>query len=357
MPRQRRRPGFTLIELLVVIAIIAVLIALLLPAVQSAREAARRSQCINNLKQMGIALHGYHDAAGVLPWGQGPKNDNDWGAYAFLLPYMENTPIYNSCNFGQDPASTNAPQNGFAKAGDKRNATIQLTLINVLQCPSDIDRLNTAEAGRSYNVCSGSSTIMYVKSGVNPNGLFAVVVDRTAAGPQESPPVGIVDVIDGTAYTAAVSERGKGINKNNPVVDGGEVDFMFPTTTHARVDLASSGNNLLIPQPYQLLCAATDPRSPSATLGDGRVPGLYWWLGNSTHGRYNHVMPPNTWSCVNGSGNNSSGAYPPSSRHPGVVNVLFLDGTVRAVKSGVSLPVWWALGSKDGGEVVSSDSF
>jgi len=162
-------------------------------------------------------------------------------------------------------------------------------------------------------------------------------------------------VTDGLSNTAAFSERCKGINENNPPVDGGVVDLTTPTTTHVRID-APSGTNLNIAQPYQLLCAAVDPRGPGVTYGDGRIPGIYWWLGNPTADRYNHVMPPNSWSCVNGSGNNSGGAYPPSSRHPGIVNLLFLDGSVKAIKQTISLPTWWAIGSKDGGEVVSADS-
>jgi len=352
MPSCRSRRAFTLIELLVVIAIIAVLIALLLPAVQAAREAARRAQCVNNLKQIGIALHGYHDVAGVLPWGHGPKNDNDWGASPLMLPYLEQTPIWNAINFGRDPTSTNVPQNGLAKKGNKQNLTIQLAVLNVLLCPSDIDRLTNAEGHHNYAGNAGSSTLTFKKSGVDPNGLFSSISDTVAGVTNESPPIRFADITDGLSNTAAVSERNKGIGVDNNVV----VDGLSPTTTHVRVD-ATSGMNLNIAQPYQLLCAASDPRKPGATLGDGRVPGLYWWLGNPTGGRYNHVMPPNTWSCTNGSGNNSGGAYPPSSRHSGVVNVLFIDGGVRAIKSSISLPTWWAVGSRNGGEVISADSF
>ena len=97
MPSPRR--GFTLIELLVVIAIIGVLIALLLPAVQAAREAARRSQCSNNLKQIGLALHNYEGAIGAMPWGEGPGGWNDWSALCLMLPYIEQKPLYDSLNF------------------------------------------------------------------------------------------------------------------------------------------------------------------------------------------------------------------------------------------------------------------
>jgi len=164
MFRKRRAKGFTLIELLVVIAIIAVLIALLLPAVQAAREAARRAQCVNNLKQIGIALHGYHDATGILPWGQGPKNDNDWGPAAFILPYMEQTPLYNALNFGRDAGGVN----GFAKHGNKLNSTGQLANIKTLLCPSDIDRTSPAEGRLNYMGNAGSSTLTFKKSGVIP---------------------------------------------------------------------------------------------------------------------------------------------------------------------------------------------
>src|SRR6516165_1694166 len=160
----RIRRGFTLIELLVVIAIIAVLIALLLPAVQSAREAARRAQCINNLKQIGLALHNYHTANDKFPmacsknplWGAG-DTDGDWGygrwtgwsAQALLLGYMEQTPLYNAANFALGPGTAGAT------LGSLPNSTIYNTVISSFRCPSDpyanFDRNN------SYNASIGST--------------------------------------------------------------------------------------------------------------------------------------------------------------------------------------------------------
>jgi prepilin-type N-terminal cleavage/methylation domain-containing protein len=132
---QTRKPGFTLIELLVVIAIIAILASLLLPAVQQAREAARKTQCKNNLKQIGLALHNYHDATQVFPPGYIDRNFNPkvtpdqdlgpgWGWATFILPYIESGDVYNQINFSQ----------GIAVGA---NAQVALTLMKIYQCPSD----------------------------------------------------------------------------------------------------------------------------------------------------------------------------------------------------------------------------
>src|SRR4051794_33258810 len=161
VPRSRWRVSmrhapraFTLIELLVVIAIIAVLIALLLPAVQSAREAARRSQCVNNLKQFGLAIHNYESAAGGLPWGHGYFGWDDWSAHALLLPSLEQTARYNAINF--------ASRGGAATPGNALNLTVQKTTVTLFLCPSDIDRLTTAYGKTNYCANSGN----------NPNSFF-----------------------------------------------------------------------------------------------------------------------------------------------------------------------------------------
>src|SRR3954447_6404943 len=139
--RTRKLRGFTLIELLVVIAIIAVLIALLLPAVQAAREAARRMQCVNNLKQLGIAIHNYHDVTGAVPMA----TYNYWGPLLMMTPYMEQTAVYNAHNFS-------------FRFYEAQNTTGGRLTINTLQCPSDIDRLTTLTGHFNYAGNAGSSS-------------------------------------------------------------------------------------------------------------------------------------------------------------------------------------------------------
>src|SRR5262249_10886223 len=155
--RRHRRPGFTLIELLVVIAIIAVLIALLLPAVQAAREAARRAQCVNNLKQIGIAVHNYHSAVGSLPPGQLEGNDwMDYSAHTYLLPCLEQQALYNAINFA-DVYVAPFSQNQGAYWKSTWNATVWGTKVNGFLCPSDVDRLTNPHGHNNYVDCSGSS--------------------------------------------------------------------------------------------------------------------------------------------------------------------------------------------------------
>ena len=202
--------GFTLIELLVVIAIIAVLIGLLLPAVQAAREAARRSQCLSNLKQLGIALHNYHDIVGTFPAGQFEGTAwQDWSAHTMLLPYLEQTSIYNSLNFNQAVA-------GCEPDGDcPQNSTATQAKLSVFLCPSDPNRLSTPEGHNNYAGCSGSSPDSVAQLGIF-NGLFLGPDPNNAANSQVHR---ISDILDGLSQSAAFSEKVKGIGNTNAVFD------------------------------------------------------------------------------------------------------------------------------------------
>jgi prepilin-type N-terminal cleavage/methylation domain-containing protein/prepilin-type processing-associated H-X9-DG protein len=348
MQNRRRLPGFTLIELLVVIAIIAVLIALLLPAVQAAREAARRSQCVNNLKQLGLAMHNYHDALGQLPNGHYGTGWNDWSCMVMLLPFMEQGNLYNTINFA-NTGSAAAP--GFAP-----NNTAFKAKLNILLCPSDVDRITNAYGHQNYCGSAGTAPEAFFDNNGHgaSDGLFFSTNNNQRG-------VGLRDILDGTSSTAAFSEKVKGIGDQVAVLDP-----LTPTSAIISIPLntgkAANGTwQDVYPLDFYTRCKASGPGSPGATLStNGAISqGEWWWDGHPETGLYNHTMPPNLWSCddSNNSWVNDAAAATASSRHPGIVNVTFADGSVRAVKSTVNVQVWWALGTRANGEVISSDSY
>jgi len=332
------RRGFTLIELLVVIAIIAVLIGLLLPAVQSAREAARRTQCSNNLKQIGLAIHNYIDSKNVLPFGQGPEPANawfGWSIHTMLMPFLEQKPLYDSLNFSIPDGS--AP-------GVAQNTTGQRIQLSTFICPSDTERLSTPEGHNNYFGCTGSRPRM--NDGITP-GLFGGM-DGTGKGPYPSITVRLRDIRDGTSQTAAFSERVKGLGVFNNDQDP---DPLTPSASVLRIDDLPPDPELV----YKM-CSAVNPHSSDTVLSGWYSVGSLWQVGTPYGGRYNHVMPPNTWSCA-GFHTDWAGSHTASSRHPGNVNVVFADGSVRSVKNSVNRVVWRALGTKAGREVVSSSDY
>jgi prepilin-type N-terminal cleavage/methylation domain-containing protein/prepilin-type processing-associated H-X9-DG protein len=358
--RSRNSGGFTLIELLVVIAIIAVLIALLLPAVQAAREAARRAQCVNNLKQLGIAMHNYHSSVNSLPWGDGPWWI-EWSAHTLLLPYMEQAPIYNAINFSdlQTLGLTPMPINNPA------NSTATYTVISGFNCPSDTDRLTDPNGHNNYMDNSGSA----------PNCAYGGIADtpswsEPAAGPfiyssngiDTGPPgfggpsINIASITDGTSNTAAFSERVKAIGSNFTGTSA-PFDPLKPTASLS-IPAPVSTTVESTPQAYYQICSVTPPvpvngNQDAANFNDDNISGAMWVSGQPACTRYLHIMPPNTWSCRSG----LQIGHVANSRHAGGVNVMFCDGSVKFIKSSINVTTWWALGSRAGGEVVSSDQY
>jgi prepilin-type N-terminal cleavage/methylation domain-containing protein/prepilin-type processing-associated H-X9-DG protein len=317
-PHPCRRAGFTLIELLVVIAIIAVLIALLLPAVQSAREAARRIQCVNNLKQIGLACHNYHESRGALPGADMVFNQTELSALTMLLPMMEQTNVYNAVNFSY----------GYA---DPPNTTSMYTLVSEFICPSDQSNPLPALGGQTnYMADMGSGIVWQEPIGPNvgmpkPNGIF-----------HGNSATKFAEITDGLSNTGLFSERVLADGNNSQVSPVADVFFSpaAPTT---------------VDQAYQI-CQALD-----ITNLQNQFPlfmGAPWLCGQHI---FLHVGPPNGRSC--GFFAALRATMPPSSFHPGGVNLLLADGSVRFVKNTVDLATWRALGTMSGGEVISSDSY
>jgi prepilin-type N-terminal cleavage/methylation domain-containing protein/prepilin-type processing-associated H-X9-DG protein len=358
---KRVRSGFTLIELLVVIAIIAVLIALLLPAVQMAREAARRTQCRNNLKQIGLALHNYHDVNNMFPgwisrWFSGNTGGGSWchGGWSFeasILPYMEQASVYNSINFNFRP---NDPGNCGATGGNVPGgvqATVRARIIESFICPSDG---NVGGALRnSYGVNSG------IFPGGMRGGLFDQTHGRFSGLGSHVDRVGrnVRDILDGTANTAAFSERVSGPNTT------GIRDRL--STRKYNVTWAGSGVTEAAMTPDLVKLAAEACKA----AGNGTVFTRYDssgqnWVYYRPHDNalYHHAVTPNLPDCCiitsvgrpRQPGGRRWGLMPASSRHPGGVNVLMCDGTVRFVSDNVDRDTWWAMGSIAGSEEHSS---
>ncbi len=344
MRSRETRRGFTLIELLVVIAIIGVLIALLLPAVQAAREAARRSQCTNNLKQIGLALHNYHSAIDSFPMGasQQPYDIGQpadtwsvWSAQSLLLPYMEQTAIYNAINFSWSPG----PRGGYSAVV---NSTAYGTVINSFLCPSD------ANAGvnniNSYCASMGTTTQNVTSK---TTGIFAY---QTAYK--------IPNVTDGTSNTIAYSEALVG-EENNQIQKMGNSTGSASGGGQAVNKYDISG---MLPQVKQDLQTCSGWFQSGIVTG-GR--GTRWGWGSIGSSLFNTVVPPNgggtvKWGacrmdcCVNAIHDHYTNA---TSNHSGGVNVAMADGSVHFIKSSISFPIWWALGTRANGEVISSNSY
>ncbi len=367
-----RRKGFTLIELLVVIAIIAVLIALLLPAVQAAREAARRAQCTNNLKQLGLSVHNYHQQVNCVPGANmflGATGET-WGWNAnwtvFLLPNIEQGPLYNAYNFSQGPDQV-------------MNTTVSYTLINVLLCPSDNQkqRNNNPWAPNSYFGNYGGPPVVRMWSGMIVPFFTCSTLPNTPAngwGPgvcwwgadSNLGFFGFEGVGDGTSNTALFSEKLLGITTGSPLPYAGSSSdakrgIFLVGNMPGTVNTQMMSNALAGLQGCQATPLTTQANGASWLLGFGWSIGYQWhWMVN----QYNHYNTPNKLTCLPtndvsaaGTWGGGTGMSPPTSNHPGGVNVCFADGSVHFVKDSVSPQTWWSLGTRNGNETLSSDSY
>jgi prepilin-type processing-associated H-X9-DG protein len=294
MYRQTRPAGFTAIEILVIIAIIGILVALLLPAVQMAREAARRTWCAGNLHQLGVALNNHVTRAQSLP-----------GRLSGLLREIEQTALADL------PRDTTAATPAGQTA---RSATIAVCL-----CPSD-QGLPGLEGGTNY---AGNAGVGFTKSGRVRNGAFGA---------------SIRDFTDGLSNTAAIAEwlRGSG---NPQVRDPKRSVFATPDRLIDQADLG----------PFSSECHGLDPQlARLESLGKG----LDWTLDGFGCSLYNHVLGINDHTCTNG-GLVEQGAWTAGSAHPSGANTLYADGHVTFVKDTISLQTWRALGTRNGGESIS----
>jgi len=338
-----RRRGFTLIELLVVIAIIAVLIALLLPAVQAAREAARRSQCVNNLKQIGLAIHNYISTNDTLPPGGGMNNTGNYSPQNAsmkipLLPFLEQGPLYNACNFSSGGFWTSDPTYS--------NSTITVTKIASFLCPSDGNPGNLSNLtnlnGATLGVVAVSSYGNNYGTNRNLNGGVPTGPDWWLGNLNQGPGNGwpiitTASIIDGLSNTAMFSEFIKGT--------AGAYRSRLGADWNQANGSWNSGSNLLDSQQCQ-----------ASTTYCWDYKGEYWsYHDGGRGGMYTHINTPNTKSCYAGSP--WDGFDTAASNHSGGVNMLFLDGSVKFIKSSVSYQTYWAISTYAGQEAIDASSY
>ncbi len=321
-------------ELLVVIAIIGVLIAILLPAIQATRENARRTSCINNLKQIGIAANDFHSARNAFPLGSESKEwssqtSNPWTFYrwsslAYLAPYLEETNVQNALDLSVPlyTSTTNsvAPQNA-------RGAAL---VVPLFLCPSDSERnVSPAFAPTNYAACAGTGS--NGGSPINADGVFFV-----------NSHIRIAQILDGTTHTALMSESVLGNPSGQPPQKDYTVDYLFT--------LGSPLNTSR--------CTSTQQWN----VADGR--GFSWVSGDFRCALYNHYYTPNQAvpDCMGVAlSGGLSMLYTPfgwraaRSRHPGGVNLLMADGSVQFVFDTVDPTVWQAWATRHGSETISAD--
>ncbi|MDR1963937.1 MAG: DUF1559 domain-containing protein [Planctomycetaceae bacterium] len=379
--RKAKRIAFTLVELLVVIAIIGVLIALLLPAVQAAREAARRSACTNNVKQLALAVHNYHDvqkgfpaAAGLIPFKVSDGSIFCNSSYYFsgliqLFPYAEQTMRYDSIYSitltpTQATTDNQLPKPWAASQSSWKNGNYPISgNISTFMCPSDGSvKINSTTANAKTSYCMSKGDSIRRQTGTNyynRRGMFPFLFWQNMGS-----------VLDGTSNTIAISEAVSGGDGTARSVKGGVV--VSDETTNFYTDPQGiCGNNVLETGDKQTYLS-------SLTIPSNATRGYRLADARCFHGIFNTVNPPNAPSCVtaanpaNYDSNANYGVFSASSNHPGGVNAGLADGSVRfvsetinCVTSGLSATpqekdsgksdfgIWGAYGTVNGGESVS----
>ena len=367
--RSLRRRGFTLIELLVVIAIIAILIALLLPAVQQAREAARRTECRNNLHQFGLALHNYHDVYKYFPGRSmgtcctsgadlGNSNRGRLAGYVALLPYLDQAPMFNQIAAGDATRPPMGPHAWSGWAGVWDNSP------NMLLCPSDDGYPSNAGPFNSYAFSMGDMVESLTDGIGNPGQV------RGPFGPRRRSNGFVIyghrDLTDGASNVVFMSERLNQFRityraETPPSVQAREVEHTLAVATRV------SG---LVNNPRLCYTVTDGEYFLSGTPVQARF-GINWHDGQPMYVAFNTVLPPNSPACADGGnwGDSTHLVIPPASRHSGGVNALMGDGRVIFVSDNIDsgnltlrqpingqsrYGVWGALGSKSGGDQTGS---
>ena len=353
--RTRRSRGFTLIELLVVIAIIAVLIALLLPAVQQARESARRTQCKNNLKQLGLALHNYESTHMTLPayYSFGAGNSGSFSVQAQLLPYMDQASLHGLIDFGLKPQIGCCP-------GDVNPPLVPVAKMKLaaFRCPSD-------PGPDSFDVKSGTTggatgaTFTYATCNYHVNSGTAVGKLYDARLPTDgivwtNAKVRFGDITDGLSNTAAFSESLIGLPLQTVPAPTNSRErrrsyinvactWTSSTVPPATAGLANGYSAPADPSLFEAMTVAIS-RGWAGQRGAGWIHGREYWTA------YNHYHNPN--SNVPDMGTCGNGIFGARSEHVGGVHVTLCDGSVRFVSENMDLNTWRAVGTRNGAEPV-----